>query len=569
MTRSEMDARGWRELDVLLVTGDGYFDHPSHGAAVIGRVLEAAGYRVGIVARPDWRGTGDFEKMGRPALFVGVTAGAVDSMLNNYTADLSRRRDDAYAPGGKGMERPNLATVVYSNRIREVFPGLPVILGGVEASTRRFAYFDYMKSTIRRSILVDSRADLLVCGPGEQQVIEIAARLATGKDLDNIKGTARLLKEGANGDLRELPSYNEIVEDRRLLVSQTKTIERATRPGFDGRLIQKYEEGIVLCEPPVTSTTDDLDRIHELPFNRESHPSYEKPIPALETVRWSVISLRGCPGGCSFCALAAHQGRRVVSRSHRSIIREIELLSKHPDFKGTISDVGGPTANTYRIETRNLARCRKCKRPSCLHPKICSNLNVNQGHLLRLLEEASKIPNVKNIYLASGIRHDLALTDPGFIKKIASNYTGGHLKVAPEHTAPDVLRLMRKPKIEHFEEFERLFVKASKEAGRRQYLVPYFIAAFPGCKEADADLVGMWLRKRNQRLRQVQTFIPLPGTMAAAYHAARRDEKGNTLSIPDTQERKRQKRMLTDTEPRKSTSQEKRSPRRERSRKRK
>ncbi|MCP4679877.1 MAG: YgiQ family radical SAM protein [Deltaproteobacteria bacterium] len=564
MTRGEMDARGWRELDVLLVTGDGYFDHPSHGAAVIGRVLEAAGYRVGITARPDWRATDDFKKMGRPALFAGVTAGAVDSMLNNYTADLSRRRDDAYAPGGKGMERPNLATLVYSNRIREAFPGLPVILGGVEASTRRFAYFDYMKHTIRRSILVDSRADLLVYGPGEQQVLEIASRLATNQNLENIRGTARLHKKGVKGDLIELPPYAEIVNEKRRLVSQMKTMERATRPGFSGRLIQKFEEGTVLCESPITSTTNELDRIHELPFNRTSHPAYNKPIPALETVRWSVISLRGCPGGCSFCALAAHQGRRVVSRSHRSIIREIEQLSKHPDFKGTISDIGGPTANTYRIETRSKANCRKCRRPSCLHPKICSNLNVNQGHLLHLLGEVAKIPNVKNVFLASGIRHDLALTDPDFIRKIATNHTGGHLKVAPEHVAPDVLKRMRKPKIEQFEEFERLFAKASKKAELKQYLVPYFIAAFPGCEETEAKLVGSWLLKRNQRLRQVQTFIPLPGTMAAAYHAAGIDEKGNKLSIPDTRERKRQKGILIETKPRKTTAQKNRRPRRER-----
>ncbi|MDD5306214.1 MAG: YgiQ family radical SAM protein [Deltaproteobacteria bacterium] len=547
MTRDEMDARGWRELDVLLVTGDAYFDHPSHGAAVIGRVLEAAGYKVGIVARPDARSTADFARLGRPALFAGVTAGAVDSIVNNWTADMRRRRDDAYAPGGRGGDRPDNATIVYANRVREAFPGLPVVLGGIEASLRRFVYFDPRKAAVRRSVLVDSRADLLVYGAGEAPVLKIAARLSAGRDLAGIPGTARLTRDPpvpVPGVDVELPGYEDVAADLRLLVSATEALEATSRPFFAGRVRQRHAEGWVVAEPRPDVDLDELDRIFALPFSRTSHPSYREPVPALETVRWSVISHRGCPGGCSFCGLAVHQGRVVSFRSAASILDEIHALARFAGFKGTISDVGGPTANAFSAVTSARERCRACRRSSCLHPAICRHLSADHGPLLAVLDDASRLSGVRRVLLASGIRHDLALRDPRFVEAIAARHTGGHLKVAPEHVASDVLRRMRKPEIGLFEEFERRFLEASRRAGKQQYLVPYFIYGFPGCAAADADLTGAWLARRGQRLRQVQGFIPLPGTLAAALYAARVDEDGSPLFVADPRERARQKAML-------------------------
>jgi len=544
-----MIARGWRDLDVLLITGDAYFDHPSHGAAVIGRVLEARGYRVGIVARPDWRSVEPFRVMGRPTLFAGVTSGAVDSTLNNHTADLRRRRDDAYAPGGTGMGRPDLATVVYANRVREAFAKLPIVLGGIEASTRRFAYFDYLGARTRRSILVDSRADILVWGPGEAQAIEIADRLAGGRGLAGIPGTARLTRDAAPVDGVELPAFERLEEDPLLLVDQALRLERCAGPGFARPAYQRYREGVVICEARGAQSTADLDAIHSLPFTREAHPSAPGRIPALETVRWSVISHRGCPGGCSFCALAIHQGRRVTPRSAGSVLDEIRALARSRSFRGTISDVGGPTANAFGATPRDPDRCTRCERPSCFHPRICSNLEKDHRALLDLLEEASGIPGVKRILLASGIRHDLALADRGFIERICARHTGGHLKVAPEHVSPGVLELMRKPPIALLEEFERIFLKCSSKSNLEQYLVPYFIAGFPGCAGTDARAAGAWLSRRNQRLRQVQTFIPLPGTLAAAYYATGVDDSGAPLFVPDARERRRQKALLTGAPP--------------------
>lgn len=548
MSRAEMDSLGWREIDVLLVTGDAYFDHPSHGAAAVGRALVAAGFRTGIVARPDWRSKEPFAALGRPALFAGITAGAVDSTLNNRTADLRLRRTDSYAPGGAGMGRPDLATLVYANRVREAFPGLPIVLGGVEASCRRFAYFDYLSRSIRRSVLVDSRADLLVYGPGERQAVEIATRLAAGTSPLGIPGTARIVRAAVDPPIGaadvELPPFAALLESPRSLVAQAALLERCAGPGFSGRTVQAYPEGLVLCEPPARYRPDDLDRAFALPFSRTAHPAYREPIPALETVRWSVVSHRGCPGGCSFCALAAHQGRAVVARSSGSIEAEIRELARRERFRGTITDVGGPTANAYSARPRDERLCARCERPSCLHPEICGNLSRDHGPLLDLLGDLRALPGVKRVLLASGIRHDLALADPRFVDAVAAAHTGGHLKVAPEHVAPRVLARMRKPAIGAFEEFERRFLEASRRAGKEQYLVPYFVSGFPGCSPKEADAAGDWLRRRGQRLEQVQGFIPLPGTLAAAIYACGVDENGETVDVPGVAERARQKRIL-------------------------
>ncbi len=546
-----MRALGWRELDVLLVTGDAYFDHPSHGAAMIGRVLERAGYRVGIIARPDWRDPESFTQLGRPSLFVGVTAGAVDSLVNNYTAGGARRGEDVYAPGGKGGGRPDLATVVYANRLRQAFPGLPIVLGGIEASLRRFAYFDPVKKSMRRSVLVDSRADLLVWGPGEEQALEVAHRLASGQSLDRIWGTVQRLPRDASlpEQAVELPSFKQVIEDPRKLLEQALLVEQSGRPFFNHPMYQRYDEGNVLAEPRPEVSGKLLDSYFELPFTRNAHPSYHEPIPALETVRWSIISHRGCPGGCSFCGLAAHQGRMVVSRSDESLLAEARAITRHPEFKGTISDVGGPTANAHRIENTNPEACRRCRRPSCLVPRICKHLQDNQIELVRILGRIGSLDSVRHVFLASGIRHDLALTEPEFIEQVAARFTGGHLKVAPEHVAPGVLELMRKPSIEHFERFERIFAGASGQAGKQQYLVPYFIAGFPGCSPEQADAAGRWLLRRDQRVEQAQIYIPLAGTVAAAMHASGVDQRGNRLYIAGPSEKKRQKTILVRARP--------------------
>lgn len=544
MTSEEIEGR---QLDVLLVTGDAYFDHPSHGAALIGRVLQAAGYVVGLIAQPQWRSIGDFVRLGRPALFVGVTAGAVDSSLNNYTASGRKRRQDAYSPGGRGGLRPDNATIVYAARLKEAFPKLPIVLGGVEASLRRFAYFDGRASKPRRSVLVDTRADILVYGPGEEAALEIAARLAAGKDLAGIAGTC-VFSPGASArpvSGVELPEFAEIAQEPSALLRQALAVERSGVSGFCQPMWQRYEEGVVRAEPPALPRRFSLDSLAELPFGRVPHPSYSEPIPALQTVRFSVISHRGCPGGCSFCSLAAHQGRGIRARSPESVLEELSRVAASPGFGGTITDIGGPTANALGASPKNLAVCPSCQRPSCLFPRLCSNLETSHEALLSLLEQARSLRGISRVLLQSGVRYDLALQDPRFVAEVARHYTGGHLKVAPEHVHPAVLRRMRKPSIERFEEFERRFLEASRAAGKEQYLVPYFIAGFPGCTPDQADAVGDFLRRRGQKLEQVQGFIPVPGTVAAAMLAGGIDERGERLFLPDLRETERQKKLLT------------------------
>jgi uncharacterized radical SAM protein YgiQ len=544
MTLEELEGR---QLDVLLVTGDAYFDHPSHGAALIGRVLQAAGYVVGLIAQPGWRSIGDFTRLGRPALFAGVTAGAVDSSMNNYTASGRKRRQDAYSPGGRGGLRPDNATMVYAARLKEAFPKLPIVLGGVEASLRRFAYFDGRAAKPRRSVLVDTRADILVYGPGEEAVLEIAARLAAGRDLAGIAGTCVFSRGALSRPVSgvELPDFAEITQEPSALLRQALAVERSGVSGFGQPMWQRYEEGVVLAEPPAELRRFVLDSLAELPFCRVSHPSYREPIPALETVRFSVTSHRGCPGGCSFCSLAAHQGRGIRARSPESVLEELARVAASPGFRGTITDIGGPTANALGASPKDRVVCSSCQRPSCLFPRLCPNLETSHEALLALLEQARTLRGISRVLLQSGVRYDLALKDPRFVVEVARHYTGGHLKVAPEHVHPEVLRRMRKPSIERFEEFERRFLEASRAAGKEQYLVPYFIAGFPGCTPDQADAVGGFLRGRGQKLQQVQGFIPVPGTTAAAMLASGVDERGERLFLSDLRETERQKKLLT------------------------
>jgi radical SAM superfamily enzyme YgiQ (UPF0313 family) len=594
MSREEMRARGWDALDVLIVTGDAYVDHPAFGAAVIGRVLEAAGFRVGIVAQPDWTKPGSFTAMGRPRLFVGVTAGAMDSMVANYTANRKLRRDDAYSPGGRSGLRPNYATIVYTNVVRQVFKGVPVILGGIEASLRRFAHYDYWKDRVRRSILLDSKADLIVAGMGETQVVEIAERLRaaspapTHEDheagpavaLHGIPGTVESCPaEGFPEEIRKrgivLADFEAVRDSRKTFLETAIQLEQAIAcraptgsapagstpagsalhgpaPHQAAPIIQKHGDRLIVEWPPTPAKSSDLDAVYALPFQRRAHPSYKEAIPALEPVRFSVVSHRGCFGGCTFCALAPHQGKHVVSRSEEAILREIESLTRHPDFRGTISDVGGPSANMYGMGGRNLETCALCRRPSCIFPDVCPNLDASHAAQIHLLRRALEIPGVRHAFVASGIRYDLLfargkteLTRDGreYLSLLAQRLVGGHLSVAPEHASEAVLRLMRKPSFACFLRFCALFQEESARAGKEQYLIPYFIAGFPGSTERDMREVLDWLRRENRRLQQIQDFLPGPMTLAAAmYHAGLEPARFRKIHVPKASTQRRAQR---------------------------
>jgi uncharacterized radical SAM protein YgiQ len=574
MSRTEMELRGWDELDVLLVTGDAYVDHPSFGMAVIGRALEAAGFRVGIVAQPDWTKPDDFTVMGAPRLFVGVTAGAMDSMVANYTANRKPRHDDAYSPGGQSGRRPNYASIVYTNVVRHAFPGVPVVLGGIEASLRRFAHYDYWKDRVRRSILLDSKADLIVSGMGEVTIVEIACRLKAGQSLERIPGTVVSIPESALTDEEThrailLDDYEVVSESAMHFLKMSVALEKAlvcgrtgTQPGQKTALnlvVQRHGDRLVVewLAPPMTPRQ--LDAAYSWPYQRRAHPSYKQKIPALNPVQFSVVSHRGCFGGCSFCALSVHQGRHVVSRSPESILTEIQRLTQHPDFHGTISDVGGPTANMYGMSGFDKSVCAACRRPSCLHPAVCPNLNTAHGPHLSLLRRALEIEGVEHLFVASGIRYDLLQEVPeletvpdrvverrkenmaekkarlrvmhqreekkrqeneAYMQLLVRHLVGGHLSVAPEHVTRSVLTLMRKPSIQVYEAFAERFEEMSRAIHKKQYLTPYFIASFPGSTEEDMRALMRFLKLSGRKLQQIQDFLPCPMTLAAAmYHS--------------------------------------------------
>jgi len=524
MTRAEMAAHGWEELDVLIISGDAYIDHPSFGPAVIGRVLEADGWRVGIIAQPDWTDPQSLTVMGRPRLFCGITAGNLDSMLSNYTAARRKRREDAYSEGGKTGKRPNLATIVYAQLARRAFPKLPVIIGGIEASLRRVVHYDYWQDKLRPSILQDARANILVYGMGERAIREIARRTEREESLEDIAGTARLLggresESGNFGNCVILPSLDECRADKGALIRLTRLVEREQNPFFGKRLVQFHGDRALYIEPPAEPlNSEDFDRVYELPFNRLPHPSYREPIPAFTMIRDSVTVVRGCGGGCSFCGLGLHQGRFLSSRSGDSIEREVRRMAKSSTFKGTVSDLGGPTANLYGCRNGIRETCRKCRRASCLFPALCPHLEIDAEAAIRLMRRIRALDQVKHVFIQSGIRMDVALQMPQYIRELARHHTSGHLKVAPEHLHPVVLRRMRKPGPECFERFRKLFEKESREAGREQYLVPYFISNFPGSTPGEMKTVEDFVRRERWKLQQVQDFIPLPMTPAAAMY---------------------------------------------------
>ena len=563
MTRTEMSARGWEELDILLVTGDAYVDHPSFGAALIGRVLEADGWRVGIVAQPDWRSAASFLVMGRPRLFCGVTAGNLDSMLANYTAARHKRQEDDFSTGGRPGCRPNHAGSVYAQLARRAFPGLPVVIGGIEASLRRVAHYDYWEDKLRPSILVDSKADLLVYGMGETAVCEIARRLAELKagpadasdrsdrsdTLHGIPGTACLLGAATSASLREtgtavlLPSWGELQADLGRLLQQTRLVEAEQNPYCGRRLIQRYGGRALFVEPPARPlAAPELDRFHELPFTRLPHPACRARIPAFDMIKDSLTVIRGCPGGCSFCGLGLHQGKFLTSRSADSVLRELGTLAESETFRGTVTDLGGPTANMYGCGNGISDACRKCRRPSCLFPGICPHFQIEERPALELLRRAGEARGVKHVFVQSGIRMDAALRQPGYLRELVRGHVSGHLKVAPEHLHPEVLWRMRKPKADVFHRFLEIFDRESRAAGKEQYLVPYFISSFPGCTDTHMKVVAEFLRQTHWNLQQVQDFIPLPMTPAAAMYATGLDyETGRPIPVVrGTGERRRQ-----------------------------
>ncbi len=524
MSAEEVRQRGWDYVDVVFVTGDAYVDHPSFAMAILGRVLEAAGYRVAILSQPDWRSCDPWRSFGQPRLFFAISAGNMDSMINHYTASRKVRNNDAYSPGGRIGLRPDRATLPYCQRAREAYPGVPVIAGGVEASLRRLAHYDYWSDKVRRSILMDAKADLLVYGMGEDSILEIAQRIEAGqtpKDLRNMRGVAFALgaKESPPEDALEVPSYERVVADKRAFAEATRIIHNETNPYNARRLVQWHDrQSVVVNPPPLPVSQAGMDRIYGLPFTRVPHHSYSESVPAFEMIKDSVTIMRGCFGGCTFCSITTHQGRIIQSRSKDSVIGEIKEMSTDPEFKGTVSDIGGPTANMYEMKCTRPEVEAVCRRQSCVHPKICKLLGTDHGPLIQIMKEAREVPGVKKVLVASGIRMDLARRSPEYMSELAQHHIGGHLKVAPEHTDAGVLNLMRKPANDDFEKFSEQFREESQAAGKKQYIIPYFIASHPGSDlNAMIDL-AVFLKRNGYRPDQVQDFIPAPFDVATAMY---------------------------------------------------
>ncbi len=591
MSRAEMDALGWDSCDIILVSGDCYIDHPSFGMALVGRLLEAQGFRVGIIAQPDWQNASAFKALGKPNLYFGVTAGNMDSMVNRYTADRKIRSDDAYTPDAAPSKRPDRAVLVYSQRCREAYSDVPLVIGSIEASLRRIAHYDYWSDKVRRSILVDSKADILLYGNAERALIELSHRIAKGEkvaDIQDIRGTAFLRKkipEGwseiestkldrpgtvekhvdpyemkmgkadascASDDNQEkttleagtkvieiirkpkadrakqvvrLPDYEEVAQNPVLYAHASRVLHLEANPGNARALVQKHgDREVWLNPPPIPLTTKEMDYVYDMPYARRPHPAYkDAKIPAWEMIRFSVNIMRGCFGGCTFCSITEHEGRIIQSRSEASILKEVEeIRDKVEGFTGVISDLGGPTANMYRIACKSETIEKSCRKLSCVYPGICENLNTDHSALIQLYRKARALKGIKKILIGSGVRYDLAVKSPEYVKELVQHHVGGYLKIAPEHSEENVLSKMMKPGMEAYDEFKAMFEKFSAEAGKKQYLIPYFIAAHPGTTDQDMLNLALWLKKYDFKLDQVQTFTPTPMAMATAmYHSGK------------------------------------------------
>lgn len=535
-TKKECELRGWAELDIILFSGDAYVDHPSFGAAVIGRTLENAGYRVAIVPQPDWHGDfRDFKKLGRPRLFFGISPGCMDSMVNKYTANKRLRSEDAYSPDGRHDCRPENPTIVYSRILRQLFPDVPIILGGIEASLRRLTHYDYWDDCLRKCILCDSAGDMISYGMGEKTVLELARQLDEGLSIHDIKDVPQTVyiakhKEEISGGITDddiiLHSHEECLRDKRAEAENFRHIEEESNKMHAQRLIQAVDGKYVVVNPPYPPmTTEEVDASFDLPYMRVPHPKYKgKRIPAYEMIKFSVNLHRGCFGGCAFCTISAHQGKFIASRSKESIMREVKEVVKLPDFKGYISDLGGPSANMYGMHGRNLKACEKCKRPSCVHPAICPNLDTDHSRLIDIYRSVDALPEVKKSFIGSGVRYDLLLhhskdekaneSAREYTRELICNHVSGRLKVAPEHTSDSVLYLMRKPSFRLFEEFKRIFDKINREKGLKQQIIPYFISSHPGCHEEDMADLAVRTKRLDFQLEQVQDFTPTPMTVS-------------------------------------------------------
>src|SRR5271170_1915666 len=548
VSREEMDTLGWDECDIVLVTGDAYVDHPSFGMAIIGRLLESHCFRVGIIAQPDWQSVEPFGALGRPALFFGITGGNMDSMVNRYTSDRRLRHNDSYTPHGEGGKRPDRAVIVYAQRCREAFRDVPIVLGGIESSLRRIAHYDYWSDKVRRSILADAKADVLLYGNAERAVVELAHRLARGDEisgLDDIRGVA-LLKSGVPDGFTEahaddldaadegaaikgaktvirLPAFEQVQKDPEAYARASRVLHRESNPGNARPLVQRHgDRELWVSPPPIPLTTPEMDAVYDLPYARAPHPSYgEAAIPAWDMIRFSVTIMRGCFGGCTFCSITEHEGRIIQNRSEASVVREIETIrDKTKGFTGVISDIGGPTANMYRMACKDKKIEALCRRPSCVHPGICPNLDTSHDALISLYRKAREVPGVKKVLVASGVRYDLAVESPAYVRELVTHHVGGYLKIAPEHTEEGPLAKMMKPGIGSYERFRQLFDQAAKKAGKQYFLLPYFIAAHPGTSDGDMLQLALWLKRNRYRADQVQTFLPSPMAVATAmYHS--------------------------------------------------
>jgi len=557
MSPEEGENLGIRQFDIILVTGDAYVDHPSFGTALIGRVLQDAGFTVGIIAQPSVQTADDFKKLGKPRLFFGISSGNVDSMVNNYTPNLKRRSDDVYSPGGI-PHRPDRATIVYANRVHECFPDVPVVLGGIEASLRRFAHYDYWQDRVRQSVLADAPADLLVFGMGELQVVEIARRLAAGENvraLRDIRGTCCTMELAEWRSARpegivEIPGFAEVSHDKTAYARAFALHYHEQDPVRGKAVAQPHPKTVVIQNPPARPlTTEELDRIYELPFSRREHPSYTKPVPALEPVRFSVTSHRGCFGGCSFCALTHHQGRIVQSRSSDSIVREVTRMTKMPGFKGIIQDIGGPTANMYGLSCALWEKCGACPDKRC--SPACKTLRTSHEEQCRLLARIRQIPGVKHVFIGSGIRYDLALADDsGYLDAVCDHHVSGHLKVAPEHISPGVTRIMNKPGREVFDRFRARFEARQQGKKKRQYILPYFMSGHPGCTISDMVDLAIYIRDNNLYTEQVQDFTPTPMSVSTCmYYTGLDPFTMKPVHVPRGEEKKIQRALMQYRDP--------------------
>jgi uncharacterized radical SAM protein YgiQ len=552
LTIQEKNKLGIQQFDIILVTGDAYIDHPSFGTALIGRVLWDAGYTVGIIAQPDWTTTTDFTVLGKPRLFFGISSGNVDSMVNNFTPNLKRRSEDVYSPGGI-PKRPDRATIVYTNRVHELFPDTPIVLGGIEASLRRFAHYDYWQDRVRQAILADAPADLLVFGMGERQVVEIAQRLASGEtvsSLQDVRGTAFTLelaqwRTNRPEGIIELPGFHEVSQDKISYARAFAMHYREQDPVHGRPVAQPHPKTIVIQNPPARPlSTEELDHIYDLPFSRRAHPSYTQKIPALEPVQFSVTSHRGCFGSCSFCALTHHQGRIIQSRSTASIIREVTRMTKMPEFKGIVQDVGGPTANMYCLSCDLWEKLGACREKRC--SPSCKNLNTSHRYQCELLKKLLKIPGVKKVFIGSGIRYDLALADDsGYLEMICANHISGHLKVAPEHVTKSVTDLMNKPECEVFDRFCERFEVYQHGKQKRQYLLPYFMSGHPGCSISDMVNLAVYIRDHQLYTEQVQDFTPTPMSVSTCmYYTGLNPFTLEPVHVPKGHEKKIQRALM-------------------------